>query len=185
MDKQELKQLIKDNCNYSEPTIDYLVDKTTVEFIPTFTCNNITKHSNIKKYIDYFFGVYDHPLVLIDNKDVDTSELLTKFKIGDVVYYFDKTIFSLIRGEITSIRSCLMSDSKGRRGISLVGIKRLDEDVDFVCDYITNDDLFLTIDEATESLINNTFRLEHLRKQERYNDLVQDELTKFNDVNDD
>jgi hypothetical protein len=124
--------------------------------------------------------------VLINNKEVDTSNLLTKFKVGDVVYYFDKNQMALIRGQITSIDNHvnLTQDMfKGPHAYSQVGIKRLDEDVDFVVSSITNSDLFLTIDEATETLINNTFRLEQKRKQDRYNQLVQDELTKFNNVN--
>lgn len=187
MDKQELKQLISNNCNYSEPTIDFIVSKTSVKLVPSFTCTGITKFTDVDRYIKYFFNINSFQQVLINNKEVDTSSLLTKFKVGDVVYYFDKARFTLIRGEITSIdnRVSLTQDMfKGPHAYSHVGIKRLDEDVDFVCTIITNNDLFLTIDEATESLIDNTFRLEQLRKQERYDQLVEDELNKFNSVND-
>jgi hypothetical protein len=140
----------------------------------------------LSRYLDYFFNQEENSKVLINNKEVDTSSLLTKFKVGDVVYYFDKNQMALIRGQITSIDNHvnLTQDMfKGPHAYSQVGIKRLDEDVDFVVSSITNSDLFLTIDEATETLINNTFRLEQKRKQDRYNQLVQDELTKFNNVN--
>lgn len=183
----ELKQLIKDSgCNYSEATIDYLVDNTTVKLIPSFSCNNIVKHNSISKYIDYFFNQLNHQQVLIDNKDVDTCSVMTKFKVSDVVYYFDKHQVALIRGQITSVDNRVSLSSyldKGPSAYSVVGIKRLDEDVDFVCHAVSNQDLFLTVDEAIESLINNTFRLEQRRKQQAYNDLVQDELAKFNSVN--
>lgn len=189
MDKQELKQLIKDNCNYSDATVDYLVGKTTIQSVPSFTCDkSIIKFTHIKQYINYVFNIDEHHQPLIDNGDLDTSELLNKFKVGDIVYYFNKASFALIRGEITSIdnRVNLTKDMfKGPHAYSQVCIKRLDEDVDFVCSVINNNDLFLTIEEATESLINNTFRLEQLRKQERYNQLVEDELYKFNSINDD
>lgn len=188
MDKQQLKQLIKDNCKYSDATVDYLVDNTEVKLIPIFTCNNsFVTYASISKHIDYFFNQSEHQQVLIDNSDVDTSDVMTKFKVDDVVYYFDKRHVALIRGRITSIdnKVNLTYFDKGPSAYSIVGIKRLDEDVDFVCDYIRNEDLFLTIEEATESLINNTFRLETIRKQERYNDLVHVELNKFNNVNDD
>lgn len=177
----ELKQLIKNSgCNYSEATIDYLIDNTTVKFIPTFSCS-IVNHHSISKYIDYFFNQAQHNKVLIDNKDVDTCSVMTKFKVGDVVYYFDKHKVALIRGQITSIDNKVNLTSyldNPPFAYSVVGIKRLDEDVDFVCDYIRNKDLFLTIDEATESIINNTFTLEAIRKQQMYNDLVQNELNK-------
>jgi len=167
---EELKQLIKDSgCTYSDATIDYLVDNTTVKFIPTFSCNVVNHHS-ISKYIDYFFNQTQHNKVLIDNKEVDTSNVMTKFKVGDVVYYFDKHKMALIRGQITSIDNHVNLTSyldNPPFAYSVVGIKRLDEDVDFVCDFIKNEELFLTIEEATESIINNTFTLEALRKQER------------------
>ncbi len=187
MDKQELKQLINDNCNYSEATINYLVDNTEVKLIPIFTCNKwLVNYASISKHIDYFFNQQDHQQVLIDNDDVDTSDVMTKFKVGDVVYYFDKHQVALIRGEITSIDNKVNLTQyleKGPSAYSIVGIKRLDEDVDFVCDCIRNEDLFLTLEDATEFLINNTFKLEQKRKQDRYNQLVQDELNKFNSIN--
>jgi hypothetical protein len=192
MDKQKLKQLIKDKCNYLEATIDYVVNNTEIQLIPTFKCltGNTKIHlsyNSIFGYLDYFFNQIENTEVLINNKEVDISNVLTKFKVGDVVYYFDKHNFTLIRGEITSIDNhvSLTQDMfKGPYAYSQVGIKRLDEDVDFVVNSITNSDLFLTIDEATETLINNTFRLEQKRKQDRYNQLVQDELNKFSNVND-
>jgi hypothetical protein len=187
MNKQELKQLIQDSgCNYSDATIDYLVDNTSVKLIPSFSCNNTVKHNSISKYIDYFFNQLEHQQVLIDNKDVYISDIMTKFKVGEVVYYFDKNTFALIKGQITSIDNKINLTSyfsEGPSAYSVVGIKRLDEDVDFVYDYIRNEELFLTIDEGIESLINNTFNLEQRRKQQAYNDLVQDELAKFNSVN--
>jgi hypothetical protein len=136
----------------------------------------------LSRYLDYFFNQEENSKVLINNKEVDTSNLLTKFKVGDVVYYFDKGIFTLIRGQITSIdnRVSLTQDMfKGPFAYSSVCIKRLDEVVDFVCDCITNNDLFLTIEEAVQSLINNTFMLEQKRKQEAYDQLVEEERLKF------
>jgi hypothetical protein len=183
MNKQELKEQIKEtDCTYSDATLDYLISKTTIQLVPIFTCNNVVKHTDISRYINYFFNQLEHQQLLINNKEVDTSSLLTKFKVGDVVYYFDKDRFTLIRGEITSIdnRVSLTQDMfKGPFAYSTVGIKRLNEVVDFVYECITNNDLFLTIDEAVESLINNTFRLEQKRKQEAYNNLVEEERLKF------
>jgi hypothetical protein len=191
MNKEELKQLIKDKCSYSDATVDYVVNNTEIQLVPTLKCltGNTKIHlsyNSLSRYLDYFFNQEENSKVLINNKEVDTSNLLTKFKVGDVVYYFDKNQMALIRGQITSIDNHvnLTQDMfKGPHAYSQVGIKRLDEDVDFVVSSITNSDLFLTIDEATETLINNTFRLEQKRKQDRYNQLVQDELTKFNNVN--
>jgi hypothetical protein len=190
MNKEELKQLIKDGnvYSYSEATIDYLISKTSVQPAPTFfTCNDGIKFTDIGKYINYFFNLEENQQSLIDNNDVDTSNILTKFKVGDIVYYFDRHKIALIRGEITSINNrvnLLYYLDMEPHAYSIVGIKRLDEDVDFVVESIRNKDLFLTIDEAVESLISNTFKLELERKQERYNQLVQDELAKFNnDVN--
>jgi hypothetical protein len=191
MNKEELKQLIKDKCSYSDATVDYVVNNTEIQLVPTLKCltGNTKIHlsyNSLSRYLDYFFNQEENSKVLINNKEVDTSSLLTKFKVGDVVYYFDKNQMALIRGQITSIDNHvnLTQDMfKGPHAYSQVGIKRLDEDVDFVVSSITNSDLFLTIDEATETLINNTFRLEQKRKQDRYNQLVQDELTKFNNVN--
>jgi hypothetical protein len=187
MDKQELRQLIKHNCNYSEATIDYLVGKTTIQSIPSFSCNNsVVKYTDVDRYIKYFFNMDKHNQPLIDNGDVDTSSLLTKFKVGDVVYYFDKSQMALIRGQITSIDNhvCLTHDMfKGPYAYSQVGIKRLDEDVDFVCTTITNNDLYLTLEDATQALLDNTFKLEIKRKKQRFDQCVQDELDKFNSVN--
>lgn len=187
MDKQELKQLIKDNCNYSEATVDYLVDNTEVKLIPIFTCNNnLVTYTSISKHIDYFFNQSEHQQVLINNKEVDTSDVMTKFKVGDVVYYFDKHQIALIRGEITSIDnkvSLISYLDNGPSAYSIVGIKRLDEDVDFVVDAIRNEDLFLTLEDATEFLLDNTFKLEIKRKKERFDQLVQEELNKFNPIN--
>jgi hypothetical protein len=170
MDKQELKQLIKNNCNYSDSTVNYLVDNTEVKLIPIFTCNKwLVNYTSISKHIDYFFNQKDHQQVLIDNDDVDTSDVMTKFKVGDVVYYFDKHHVALIRGQITSIHNKVNLTQyleKGPSAYSIVGIKRLDEDVDFVCDCIRNEDLFLTLEDATQALLNNTFKLEVKRKQE-------------------
>ena len=193
MNKEELKQLIKDKCSYSDATVDYVVNNTEIQLVPTLKCltGNTKIHlsyNSLSRYLDYFFNQEENSKVLINNKEVDTSSLLTKFKVGDVVYYFDRDIFTLIRGQITSIDnkvSLTQGIFKGSFAYSTVGIKRLDEVVDFVCDCITNNDLFLTIEEATESLINNTFRLEQRRKQEAFNNLVQDELNRFNNINDD
>ena len=167
MNKEELKQLIKDKCSYSDATVDYVVNNTEIQLVPTLKCltGNTKIHlsyNSLSRYLDYFFNQEENSKVLIDNKEVDTSSLLTKFKVGDVVYYFDKGIFTLIRGQITSIdnRVSLTQDMfKGPFAYSYVCIKRLDEVVDFVCDCVTNNDLFLTIDEAVQSLINNTFML--------------------------
>lgn len=185
MNKQELKELIKDNCKYSESSIDYVVDNTEVELIPTFKCltGELKIHlpfSNVDKYINYFFNQVDNSDILIANNDIDTSNLLTKFKVDDVVYYLDKSLYCLIRGEITSIHNYI-SD---RAAYSTVCLKRLDEDVDFVCTTITNNDLFLTIDEAIGALVDNTFRVEQIRKQQKYNQLVEEELSRFNTIND-
>lgn len=191
MDKQELKQLIKDSgCNYSEATINYLVNNTKVNFIPTFTSNTglcTVNHTSIYKYRNYFFNQQEHQQVLINNGDLDTSDVMTKFKIGDVVYYFDKDQMTLIRGQITSIDnhvSLTQNMFKGPYAYSQVGIKRLDEDVDFVYTTITNNDLFLTIKDAFACLTSNTSKLEQKRKQEMYEQSVQDELSKFNSIND-
>jgi hypothetical protein len=183
MNKEELKQLIKDKCSYSDATVDYVVNNTEIQLVPTLKCltGNTKIHlsyNSLSRYLDYFFNQEENSKVLINNKEVDTSNLLTKFKVGDVVYYFDKGIFTLIRGQITSIdnRVSLTQDMfKGPFAYSYVCIKRLDEVVDFVCDCVTNNDLFLTIDEAVQSLINNTFILEEKRKQELYNNLIQEE----------
>jgi hypothetical protein len=188
VDKQELKQLIKDGtfCTYSEATIDYLIARTSVQLVPTFTCNGGVKFTDISKYINYFFNIDEYQQPLIDNGDVDTSDVMTKFKVDDVVYYFDKHHVALIRGQITSIDNKVNLTQyleKGPSAYSIVGIKRLDEAVDFVCDCIRNEDLFLTLEDATQALIDNTFKLEKKRKQEKYNQLVQDELNKFNSIN--
>ena len=108
MNKEELKQLIKDKCSYSDATVDYVVNNTEIQLVPTLKCltGNTKIHlsyNGLSRYLDYFFNQEENSKVLINNKEVDTSNLLTKFKVGDVVYYFDKGIFTLIRGQITSI----------------------------------------------------------------------------------
>ena len=104
MNKEELKQLIKDKCSYSDATVDYVVNNTEIQLVPTLKCltGNTKIHlsyNGLSRYLDFFFNQEENSKVLIDNKEVDTSSLLTKFKVGDVVYYFDKGIFTLIRGK--------------------------------------------------------------------------------------
>lgn len=179
---QQLKQLIRESgCTYSDATVDFLIDKTYANLVPSFTLNGCVKFTDIKQYIVYFFNIDKYGQELIKNNDVDTSFLLTKFKVGDVVYYFEFNDYCLIRGEITSITNRFNANKT--TAYSVVGIKRLDEDVDFVCSIMSNKDLFLTLEEATQALLDNTFKLEQKRKQYRYNQQVEDELAKFNNIN--
>lgn len=170
MNSEELFNLIKSKTSFSNETIDYIISNTEIKLSPVFFISNNKSRSfiEIDEYLCTFLKQKSYRNILINNKEINNSDLLTKFKVGDSVWYFDRDLLKPINYLIVDIkhdfneyeiRTEYLKDLSFIKANSEVGVKRIcsDGSISDIKIYLsfTNDELFTSKKDLLQMLLNN------------------------------
>lgn len=170
MTNEELFNLIRSKTSFNDQTINYIVTNTEITLSPVFFISNNRDRTfiEIEDYLSIFLKQKYYRQILINNNEINNSNLLTKFKVGDSVWYFDKDLLKPINYLIVEIehdfneyeiKKQYLKNLSFIKANSQVVVKRILSDGKIseatIHMSFTNDELFASKKELFQMLINN------------------------------